>query len=219
VTHKSADPLEIYATLWDWRRQIAELYAELRGLADPEAAWRLWCARRNRLFAGHPQTPLDPARHRYFEALDLFPYQPRFRFEVDLEAPEDRAPVSMTAGADGEPVLLPFARTRGLARDLGGELMLYWITGYGGGVFLPFRDATNGDTTYAGGRYLLDTIKGADLGTRDGRVILDFNFAYNPSCSYSGRWACPLAPAANRLPQPVTAGERLNMMDRLPPER
>ena len=65
-----------------------------------------------------------------------------------------------------------------------------------------------GAAPYAGGRYLLDTIKGADLGQTKGRVVLDFNFAYNPSCSYSDRWVCPLAPAANRLPTPVAAGER-----------
>jgi uncharacterized protein (DUF1684 family) len=104
--------------------------------------------------------------------------------------------------------LLPFTRTDGLAGRLGAELTLYWIAGYGGGVFLPFADATSGAETYAGGRYLLDTIKGADLGMARGAAVLDFNFAYNPSCSYSDRWVCPLAPAANRLPARITAGER-----------
>jgi uncharacterized protein (DUF1684 family) len=202
-----------YATLWDWRRRVGELYAKLRRTDDPEAAWRLWRAERDRLFATHPQSPLDPDRRQGFAGLDLFPYDPRFRFEVGLEAPGDRSPVAAPAGADGEVRLVPFARTRGLAGALGGELALYWITGYGGGVFLPFRDATSGTETYAGGRYLLDTIKGADLGVRGGRVVLDFNFAYNPSCSYSGRWACPLAPAANRLPRPVTAGERAGVTE------
>jgi uncharacterized protein len=105
---------------------------------------------------------------------------------------------------------MPFATTRGLAGPLGGELTLYWISGYGGGVFLPFRDATSGTETFAGGRYLIDSIKGAELGERHGHLILDFNFAYNPSCSYSERWVCPLAPPANRLPAAVKAGERLS---------
>jgi len=211
VAEEHPDPAASYAALWDWRRQVADLYADLRGMADPKAAWRVWRARRDQLFAQHPQSPLDPARRQRFEALDLFPYDPHFRFEVAVEGLEDRAPVPVAAGADGETVLLPFARTRGLARDLGGELVLYWIAGYGGGVFLPFRDATSGGTTYAGGRYLLDTIKGADLGGGDGRVVLDFNFAYHPSCTYSHRWVCPLAPTANWLPLPVTAGERLEV--------
>jgi hypothetical protein len=96
-----------------------------------------------------------------------------------------------------------------VAEALGGELTLYWLTGYGGGVFLPFLDATSGKETYGGGRYLLDTIKSADHGTlADGRTILDFNFAYNPSCYYSPRWICPLSPRSNRLPAPVRGGEK-----------
>ncbi len=86
---------------------------------------------------------------------------------------------------------------------------LYWLEGYAGGLFVPFADATSGATTYGAGRYLLDTVKGADLGTRDGRLVLDFNFAYNPSCSYDPRWSCPLAPPGNRLTVAITAGERV----------
>ncbi len=88
-------------------------------------------------------------------------------------------------------------------------LDLYWLDGYGGGLLLPFSDTTSGDETYGGGRYLLDTVKGADLGMEDGRLVLDFNFAYNPSCAYDPKWVCPLAPAQNRVPIPVRAGERL----------
>jgi uncharacterized protein (DUF1684 family) len=110
---------------------------------------------------------------------------------------------------DGGLVIEPVLETIGLADKLGGELTIYWLGGYGGGLFLPFGDATNGTTTYGGGRYLLDSIKGADLGqVEDGRMILDFNFAYNPSCAYSPRWSCPLAPARNKLPGGVMAGEK-----------
>ena len=95
------------------------------------------------------------------------------------------------------------------ARFEGGPLELYWLDAYGGGVFLPFADATRGRETYGGGRYLLDTVKGADLGMQDDRLVLDFNFAYNPSCAYDARWACPLSPPANRLELEVRAGERM----------
>jgi len=90
-----------------------------------------------------------------------------------------------------------------------GALGLYWVEGYGGGLFLSFRDATSGAETYGAGRYLLDTVKGADLGFEEGRLVLDFNLAYQPSCSYDPAWACPLAPPENRLPVLVRAGERL----------
>ena len=88
------------------------------------------------------------------------------------------------------------------------SLALYWLEGYGGGVWLPFLDATSGTDTYGGGRYLYDTIKGADLGVGDSSIVLDFNFAYNPSCAYDERWSCPLSPPENRLPFAVTAGEK-----------
>jgi len=89
-----------------------------------------------------------------------------------------------------------------------GRLEVYWLDAYGGGLFLPFRDATSGTTTYGGGRYLLDTIKGADLGsTEAGALVLDFNFAYHPSCHYHHRWSCPLAPRENHLTVPIEAGE------------
>ena len=85
---------------------------------------------------------------------------------------------------------------------------MHWLEAYGGGLFLPVRDATYGATSYGGGRYVLDTVKGADLGADGDRLIVDFNFAFNPSCAYDPGWVCPLAPPANRLPVAVEAGER-----------
>jgi uncharacterized protein len=200
--------LSRFVDLWDWRRQVAELYAGIRAASGPEAAWRRWRDTRDRRFRAHAQSPFAPHERAAFRGLPYFPYDPRLRFLVEIEAADDARSETMMVGADGSVTLQPFARTSGLADALGGELTLYWISLYGGGVFLPFRDATSGTTSYAGGRYLLDTIKGADLGMVGGRVLLDFNFAYNPSCAYSEQWICPLAPPANALPGPVKAGER-----------
>ncbi len=172
-------------------------------MEDPRAAWVLWCETRDRLFAGHAQSPVAAGD---WAGIPVFPYDPALRFLVSLVAVEGAA-LSLDAGADGVVVARPFARTDGLGA-LGGELTLYWIGGYGGGVFLPFTDATSGRETYGGGRYLLDTIKGADLGEVDGRVVLDFNFAYAPSCAHSPLYVCPLAPAGNRLLAAVRGGER-----------
>lgn len=93
----------------------------------------------------------------------------------------------------------------------GALLSVFWLEGYGGGLFLPFRDATSGGETYGAGRYLLDTIKGADLGgdPARGELLLDFNLAYHPSCAYDPRWNCPLAPRENWLSVAVPVGERL----------
>ncbi len=208
MSEESGDPTGGYPTLWDWRRRVSDLYGAVRAEPDPVRAWTSWREARDRLFRVHPQSPLEPATRDRFAALPYFDYDPALRFAVEIE-PHASAPVAAEAGHDGALTLTPFGRTQGLAEALGGELTLYWLAGYCGGVFLPFADATSGVETYGGGRYLLDTIKSADLGSDErGRTVLDFNFSYNPSCSYSPAYVCPLSPPANRLRRPVRAGER-----------
>lgn len=201
-----ADPAAATLALWDWRRRLSELYTTVRAEPGPDG-WALWRSTRDALFRTHPQSPVA-ARAAWFTGLPLYDYDPALRFAVVTIAVAGGAAILADAGRDGTVSFTPFALTQGLSGLLGAELTLYWIGGYGGGVFLPFTDATSGHETYGGGRYLLDTIKGADLGQDpDGRAILDFNFAYNPSCAYSDRWTCPLSPPENRLPVPVRAGE------------
>lgn len=196
--------------LWDWRQKIADLYFRVRASGPCPASWRLWCATRDTLFRTHPQSPIEPDDRAAFEGPFLFPYDPTLRIEVAL-APVAPERLTVATGTDDITAMHAFARTAGLRQRLGGELSLYWIEGYGGGVFLPFADQTNGNETYGGGRYLLDTIKGADPGAirPGGTLLLDFNFSYFPSCAYSPRWVCPLAPPGNRLHGAVRAGERL----------
>ncbi len=197
--------------LLDWKRQVFELYAEVRAAAEPEAAWRRWRDVRDELFHSHPQSPLPEETRAAFAAVPYFDYRPDLRVLADVEPAEPERREIATSGEE------PYAFTR-FARarfSLGGAeqtLELYWLEGYGGGVFLSFADATSGHATYGAGRYLLDTVKGSDLGEQDGRMVLDFNFAYNPSCSYDPRWVCPLAPPGNRLPVPVEAGERYPLL-------
>lgn len=197
-----ADTLE----LLDWKRRVFGLYAAVREM-PPEAGWQLWRETRDELFRSHPQSPLPAERRPSFEALEYWPYDPQARVLAALEGVE--APPEPITTSGEEPILFrPFARA---SFELRGEplaLEVSWLAAYGGGAFLCFRDATSGRESYGGGRYLLDTVKGADLGEDDGRLVLDFNFAYNPSCSYDPGWVCPLAPPANRLAVAVEAGER-----------
>ena len=177
------DALEIA----DYRLRVADLYRAVREAGAGEASWERWRAGRDELFATHPQSPGPP--------VSFFPYDPAWRVETDV------TPCDGPVVEGWQPV--------GRVAVGGAELTLFWLTTYGGGLFLPFRDATSGEETYGGGRYLLDTVKGADLGrTPDGRLVLDFNFAYSPSCAHDPRWTCPLAPPSNTLPVPVRAGER-----------
>ena len=192
--------------LLDWKRRIFELYAYVRG-AEGRDAHRVWCDERDHLFATHPQSPLPEAERAALDALDVYEYDDGMRVLGELgPAPEQR--LRIPSSRDDEFVVDRIGRVE---FELGGRdaaLDVFWVGGYGGGLFLPFRDATSGSQTYGAGRYLYDTIKGADLGTEDGKLVLDFNFAYNPSCAYDPRWSCPLAPPANLLELAVEAGER-----------
>ncbi len=193
--------------LWDYRRRIHDLYRRVRGGGPGEAPWQQWRDERDRVFAHHPQSALDAAQKVGFRGLSYFPYDPAWRFEVTLEE-IDAGITELERSSVGSTAARRFARARFF---VGGEalmLTLFRLEGYGEGVFLPFRDASNGEETYVGGRHLLDTAKGADLGHSGNTVILDFNYAYNPSCAHNPRWSCPLAPPENRLAVAVRAGER-----------
>lgn len=195
-------------TLAGWRRAVAELYAEVRRCADPGRAHALWREGRDRLFRDHPDSPLaaeDPLRR---SGLPCWPYDQRWRLAVPI--------VPATEPATYEIATAPTERTRirligwaELPDPIGAHLAVWWLEQYGGGIFLPFRDATAGSSSYGAGRYLLDSAKGADLGQEGDRVVLDFNFSYHPSCRYDPVWQCPLAPPENHLSVPVHAGERL----------
>ena len=188
-------------TLLDWRRRIAAAYADARAAGGPdERAWLRWLAVRDELFATHPDSPIDEPST--FTGLHYAAYDDGLYVEA---AVIDADPVAIDVQtSDG---VVPLRRI-GVAQLPFGTLDVWWIASYGGGVFVPLADATNGDATYGGGRYLIDTIKGADLGGSPGRTLrLDFNYAYHPSCFYSARWSCPLAPAGNRLVTRIDAGE------------
>jgi uncharacterized protein (DUF1684 family) len=192
--------------LLDWKRQIFALYERVRSSGDARAGWERWRETRDRLFRDHPQSPVPRERRRGFGGARYFEYDPSARVLARVESLE---PVHCdVAASTGQP--FPFSRVGRATFALGGaerSLALLWNEGYGGGLFLSFRDGTSGTETYAGARYLLDTVKGADLGTSDGRLVLDFNFSYNPSCAYDRSWACPLALPENELPLAVRAGE------------
>jgi uncharacterized protein len=190
----------------DWRRRVFALYAEVRAASSPEAGHELWRRGRDDLFAHHPASPLLPDDRASFEGLDVAAYDPAWRFEVPVE-PADPAPWEVSTGTDG---VVPFERLGTLTLPDLGTLDLWRLTSYGGGLFLPLRDAGCGRPggAYGGGRYVLDTVKGADLGGTPDHLVVDLNFAYAPSCAYDPAWACPLAPTGNTIDVAVPVGER-----------
>jgi uncharacterized protein (DUF1684 family) len=191
-------------SLLDWRRRVAALYREVRGEQDPVTGWQLWRAGRDALFRDHPDSPLPEQARPGFAGLSFAGYDPSLRWLLPVE-PALPTRLEVATATDG---VVPFERIGRVDLPGLGPLDVWWLDSYGGGVFLPLRDATAGSTTYGGGRYLLDTVKGADLGGDRSRLVVDLNFAYNPSCAYDPRWICPLAPASNRLAPAIRGGER-----------
>jgi uncharacterized protein (DUF1684 family) len=196
--------------LADYRARVAELYLECAGAgADAVAEFR---SRRDRLFAEHPSSALTPEQKEGFDGLPYFPPDPAARVTCELREPDQPGGLEIDSG--GEDGVVRYARV-GRLETPWGALTLFWTEGYGGNLFLPFRDATAPAETYGAGRYLTDAIKGTFAGGLEVptpgaeplTVTLDFNFAYNPSCAYNSRWACPLAPPENRLDEPIRAGE------------
>jgi uncharacterized protein (DUF1684 family) len=187
-------------SLLDWRRRVAELYVRVRAADDSEVAWNEWRRGRDLLFSEHPDSPVDQSS---FQGLRYRPYEPAFRFVIPIIQAEP-VRIEIPTATDG---LIPFRRLGRLELPGIGSLDVWWLESYGGGIFLPVKDATCGRTSYGGGRYVLDTVKGADLGQIDGDLIIDLNFSYNPSCAYDPRWVCPLPPAGNVVQCDLDVGE------------
>ncbi|HLZ24400.1 MAG TPA: DUF1684 domain-containing protein [Ktedonobacterales bacterium] len=219
----NGEPAPTWLDLYDWRLRMARFYQErdetLRAGDDEQTVLERFRAHKDHLFAMHPQSPLSPQGRQSFSGLSYFPYAPEMRVEATLVPIEDSEPVDQAGGG-----AMPLRLAARVDFTLGGALThlpIYWIDVYGGSLFLPFRDATCRDESYGGGRYLFDTAKGstfewiapaaldpARAGYAGGRIVLDFNYAYNPSCAYDARWLCPLARSESTLPLPIRAGER-----------
>ncbi|MEO5951283.1 MAG: DUF1684 domain-containing protein [Chloroflexia bacterium] len=226
----SREDAPTWLDLYDYRRRVATLYNErersLIGGEEEQGVLERFRAGRDALFANHPQSALNAEQRRVFVGLHYFPYNPNMRVQATMKPlpPTEKA----IEAADGPHTLTlkPAASVEFTIDDSAQRLTVYWIDVYGGGLFLPFRDMTCPEESYGGGRYLFDTVKGSNfLGVREndelfgiasstaqgyvgGEIILDFNYAYNPSCAYDSRWVCPLAPVENRLKVRIEAGEK-----------
>jgi uncharacterized protein (DUF1684 family) len=190
----------------DWRRRVGDLY-RLGSLSEFRGG-------RDELFKHHPQSPIEPEERGEFHGLSYFEHDPAYRVPARIEPGAGDELTIDTGGADGA---ITYRRAGRLIFDLQGQrcsLTALSLVQYGGGLFVPFKDATSGRETYGGGRYLFDTAKDTDghvldVATGSLDVTVDFNYAYNPSCVYSPLWACPLAPRENTLEVAVRAGERM----------
>ncbi len=198
--------------LADYRRRVADLHTEVRARGVGRSGWNHWCEGRDELYRTHVQSPIPAARRSTFSTIPRWAYDPDFATVGTVRPPDDAetgSPDRLGHSGAGETSFVRVGTVEFTLLGRARTLALWWLDAYGGGLFLPFRDLTCGEQTYGGGRYLLDGAKSADLGGSDDQLVLDFNFAYHPSCVHDDRWSCPLAPPENRLDVAVTAGERL----------
>ena len=196
-----------YLELLDWRRRVAEIFAEVRQRPGDATTLAWFRAQKDDLFKRHPQSPIPGEERADFTGLPYWPYDAHARVVAHF-VPDEHVPPTEAVPAD-----VAFHQIGTLTFELHQQslhLPALWIDGYAGGLFVPFKDATSGHQTYGGGRYLLDTLKSADLDSdaQAATVVLDFNYAYHPSCAYDPVWVCPLAPPESRLPVAIEAGEQ-----------
>ena len=161
---------------------------------------------KDRYFGGDPHSPIPPAEREDFEGLSYYDVDPDYRFELALHPYEDPEPVTVGTSTEGEQT---YHRVGEFRFEVDGETAS--LQAYKGDLeddrlWVPFRDATSGEETYGAGRYL--DLEPDHHRTDDGRWILDFNQAYNPTCAYSDRYECPLPPTENWLEVAIEAGER-----------
>jgi hypothetical protein len=159
-------------------------------------------------FRDPKESPLDKKMRKHFNGLNYYPVNLDYRVTAQFVKTEnpvlfkmktttERLPEYQKYGEvhftlDGEDRVLEVYKSPEISKRPGLEDYL----------FIPFTDETNGIDTYDVGRYIDFTVPTSR------EVILDFNKAYNPYCSYGSAYSCPIPPEPNHLPIKIEAGEK-----------
>ncbi|MBC5992018.1 DUF1684 domain-containing protein [Pontibacter cellulosilyticus] len=173
----------------NWQQEIAAFQQELnQEFADPE------------------RSPLTKVAQKKFTALAFFPADSSFRVKAKFVRTPDQLPFEMPTTTSRKAVYEKYGELHFILQGQPYVLTVFQNhalrekAGYEDYLFLPFTDATNGFTSYGGGRYLDLRIPKSDT------ILLDFNKAYNPFCAYNYNYSCPIPPKENRLELKVKAG-------------
>jgi uncharacterized protein (DUF1684 family) len=144
-----------------------------------------------------------------FRGLRYFPINEKYRFTVPLQPTTEVLKVKMQKRKAADPIEYVCAGYVEIPFSEGTQkLMVFRVEELPEGTYwLPFTDATTNKESYGGGRYI-------DVTTNtDGKLLIDFNKAYNPLCDYNpDDYNCTLPPSQNRLPIPVRVGEQKSLL-------
>ena len=151
------------------------------------------------------QSPLADSLKQRFQGLNYFEVDPNYKISASLEKIENnsRLRLGTSDGVVKDYLKYAYANFQLQGQDLRLLVLRSLENDEQDYLFIPFSDATSGEQTYGGGRYL-------DLEfTNKERLEIDFNLAYNPYCVFSATFSCPLPPSENDLPVAIRAGERI----------
>lgn len=163
--------------------------------------------RREAYFATDDHSPIHPDdRGDAFPGLDHYAPDSSYRFELELHRHQEPEVVTVETSTDGVRQYLRWGEFRFSVDGEQVTLQVFKADPQADHLWVPFRDETNGEKTYGAGRYI-DLLEDQHR-TSDGRWVLDFNLAYNPTCAYNEAYECPLIPIENWLDVPIEAGEK-----------
>jgi len=146
------------------------------------------------------QSPFTPEQQKTFKGLVYFPEDASLRFEAIVDEFEKKDQISMPTSTGSVQKYVRFGKIKFTVDGQPSELTIYTS---GHEYFLPFADSLAGKETYGAGRYM------EPKPIEHNKVLVDFNYAYNPYCAYNDNWSCPITPAENRLKVPIRAGEKI----------
>ena len=164
--------------------------------------------------AEHLRSLTDTAAHvlnaeeiAHFQGLNYFPFDKNYQIEAVFTKDKGKR-FEMSTSTERTPLYRRYGYVDFVVNGKQCRLEVYQNIGlkaqkeYRDYLFIPFRDKTSGKATYGGGRYIDTRIPDGDT------ILLDFNLLYNPYCSYSDRYSCPIPPAVNTLDVEINAGEK-----------
>jgi uncharacterized protein (DUF1684 family) len=161
----------------------------------------------NKQYGDEDKSPLKEADRANFKKLEFYDIDSEFAVQAKLDWFEKDSVFEMKTTT----ARLAKYRRSGVATFIldGNELELVFYQNVKGAAnplykdyyFLPFKDNTNGEESYGGGRYI-DLI--IDEGSADAQI--NFNVAYNPYCAYNDRYSCPIVPSENYINIEIKAG-------------
>lgn len=163
--------------------------------------------KQNEHFSNPLQSPLTEAGLADFDSLHFFPILLKYRIEAKFVRTPNEKAFRMQTTTARTPEYVKYGEAHFKIDGVNCVLNIYQNVdlikkeGYKDYLFVPYKDATSGEESYGGGKYI-------DLRTPKGKktLVLDFNQAYNPYCAYNHKYSCPIPPSENTLKVAIPAG-------------